>query len=294
MTDFAARSFVIGDVHACLDELKRILAKIRYRPEIDKIVFVGDLVGRGPQPLETLEFIRSLGPNCVNVMGNHDLALILRAIDDQGLHSVIKQVAPDMLKCALTKQRWREALDWLSGSPFLYDDAINNAIITHAGIPPQLSLNTAIDLARDIERRMRRDGARSIATILAQTPCTSWVNARTEEERANFATIGFTKLKFCHQDGSIDLTQKGGIGSQPKHLHPWFNIRNPIYDSSNILVFGHWAALGHHRYHNTLCCDGGCVFGGVLIAVELTANFSSSCISSQFSDADPKTFSKRK
>ena len=49
-------TYVIGDVHGCFDELKKLLKKISFNPSKDSIIFTGDLVNRGNQSLEVLEF----------------------------------------------------------------------------------------------------------------------------------------------------------------------------------------------------------------------------------------------
>jgi bis(5'-nucleosyl)-tetraphosphatase (symmetrical) len=60
-------TFVIGDVHGCLEELDELLALIGSGP---RIVFVGDLMDRGPDPVGVVRRVRELGAACV--MGNHD------------------------------------------------------------------------------------------------------------------------------------------------------------------------------------------------------------------------------
>ena len=42
---------------------------------------VGDLVGRGPRPLEVLRWARNLGKQVVAVLGNHDLRLLAQAFE---------------------------------------------------------------------------------------------------------------------------------------------------------------------------------------------------------------------
>ena len=69
-----ARTFVVGDIHGCVDELERLLAVIEPR-EGDEICFLGDYVDRGPSPrgvVERLLRLRSEGPRCTFLTGNHE------------------------------------------------------------------------------------------------------------------------------------------------------------------------------------------------------------------------------
>jgi hypothetical protein len=71
---------IIGDVHGCADELERLLARLGYRdtpaghPAGRQLVFVGDLVNRGPDSARSLERVMGLCraglASCV--LGNHD------------------------------------------------------------------------------------------------------------------------------------------------------------------------------------------------------------------------------
>ncbi len=62
---------VIGDCHGCYKTLIALVAQI---PKDTEIVFVGDLIDRGPMSMEVVEFIKSNDYKCV--MGNHEQALI--------------------------------------------------------------------------------------------------------------------------------------------------------------------------------------------------------------------------
>jgi serine/threonine protein phosphatase 1 len=63
--------FVIGDVHGRLDKLTRLLAKL---DPSEEVVFVGDLIDRGPQSREVVKFVRE-GKYRV-VRGNHEQMMI--------------------------------------------------------------------------------------------------------------------------------------------------------------------------------------------------------------------------
>ncbi|RLB25456.1 MAG: serine/threonine protein phosphatase, partial [Deltaproteobacteria bacterium] len=44
------KTYVIGDIHGCLDMLKRLIDKIQWDPSKDELIFVGDYIDRGPDP----------------------------------------------------------------------------------------------------------------------------------------------------------------------------------------------------------------------------------------------------
>ncbi len=71
---------IIGDVHGEMYLLDQLMRKI---PSGVQFVFVGDLVNRGPQTREVLDFVGNLvrAGTGVVVMGNHERAL-LRFLDD--------------------------------------------------------------------------------------------------------------------------------------------------------------------------------------------------------------------
>ncbi len=63
------RTIVIGDVHGCLEELEELLGRTAPVPG-DRLVFLGDLLDRGPDPVGVLRRVRELGAECV--LGNHE------------------------------------------------------------------------------------------------------------------------------------------------------------------------------------------------------------------------------
>ncbi len=67
------RVIAIGDVHGCIDELQALLRRCDYRPG-DLIVFLGDLVSKGPDSLSVVQMARELG--AIGVRGNHDFEVI--------------------------------------------------------------------------------------------------------------------------------------------------------------------------------------------------------------------------
>lgn len=67
------RTIFIGDVHGCLDELQELVRRVSLR-EDDQIVFVGDLLHKGPDSEGVFEFVLGLiETHKVDVIcGNHE------------------------------------------------------------------------------------------------------------------------------------------------------------------------------------------------------------------------------
>ncbi len=83
---------IIGDIHGCFDELVSLLSKLNYEitgtdmntkvkaPTGRKVVFLGDLVDRGPKSPEVLRLVMNMVENgdAICVPGNHDVKLMKR------------------------------------------------------------------------------------------------------------------------------------------------------------------------------------------------------------------------
>ena len=78
------RAYVVGDVHGRLDLLEELLAKIhaelQHRPAAKTLlVFVGDLIDRGPSSAQVIERLRTYrrdGIRPVFLLGNHEEVLL--------------------------------------------------------------------------------------------------------------------------------------------------------------------------------------------------------------------------
>lgn len=76
------RVIIVGDVHGCYEELRLLLGECSFDEDRDLLIFVGDLVNKGPASVEVVRFVRSLALKGVaySVLGNHDETL-LRQVD---------------------------------------------------------------------------------------------------------------------------------------------------------------------------------------------------------------------
>ena len=82
--------FIVGDIHGCLDPLKRLMEKIPWRPDRDRLIFLGDFVDRGKNSKGVVDYVLALH-RCSSqidcLVGNHEV-LLLNYMDgnDRGLY----------------------------------------------------------------------------------------------------------------------------------------------------------------------------------------------------------------
>lgn len=93
-----ARTIAIGDVHGCLDELEELVAKVGYRPRVDRLVFVGDLVDRGPKPAAVVRYVRALSAagDVVTILGNHEEKMLrwYRRVEEERTTGAKNKMSP--------------------------------------------------------------------------------------------------------------------------------------------------------------------------------------------------------
>lgn len=112
-----SRTLVVGDVHGCARALERVVTSARP----DRVVLVGDVFPKGPEPARTWEVLRDCG--AVGVMGNHD-ARLLDAWGKRG-DSVHHRTWPLLSEAAR---------DWLAELPLHRTEA--GRLVVHAGLHP--------------------------------------------------------------------------------------------------------------------------------------------------------------
>ncbi len=250
----------IGDLQGCYEELRALLALLKFSPDRDRLWFVGDLVNRGPASLETLRLVRALGDNAVVVLGNHDLHLLAVVY---GGHRKRKSDTLDELLAA----RDRDALiEWLLTRPLAHAEA--GDLLVHAGVVPQWTVAQTLTLAGEVATALQRDPRRLFEHMYGDQP-DRWSPQLAGFERLRFTINVLTRLRVCTADGQIDLALKGEPPPPPSPLRPWFIHPRASHDAR--IVFGHWSALGFVHSHGVVGLDTGCVWGGALTALDLDA-----------------------
>lgn len=79
------RTFIIGDIHGCLDMLRGLMDKIDWDPEKDNLIFLGDYIDRGNDSKGVIDYIiglKKISRNIQCLMGNHE-ELFLNYINGQ-------------------------------------------------------------------------------------------------------------------------------------------------------------------------------------------------------------------
>lgn len=253
--------YAIGDVQGCYEPLQRLLQKINFDPTADELWFVGDLVNRGPQSLETLRFIKSLGSAARSVLGNHDIFLLTVYYGFRQLRT------QDTIQDILAAPDCDELMQWLITQPLLHQQA--DYIMVHAGIPPQWDLVQAQEHATEFSQALQQDPRTVLKNIFGDEPL-AWRDDLTGMDRLRYIVNAFTRMRFCDAQGKLDLSFKGKISDYPGHAQPWFEIADRKTKNHKI-VFGHWAALnGITNTANVFALDTGCSWGEKLTAMRLS------------------------
>lgn len=146
---------IIGDVHGCRDELIELLGRIGYRVELGKradgrpvgvtaplgrtVVFVGDLVDRGPETPDVLRIVMAMQAAGVAlaVIGNHDAKFRrwLGGADvrvSHGLEQSIDQMGRE------DRDFHESVARFLDGLPIYLRLADDRLVVAHAGIQAEM------------------------------------------------------------------------------------------------------------------------------------------------------------
>jgi bis(5'-nucleosyl)-tetraphosphatase (symmetrical) len=254
--------YAIGDIQGCYQPLLALLDKLRFDPADDQLWFTGDLVNRGPQSLEVLRFVKSLGDAAISVLGNHDLHLLAIA---EGFHKPSKLDTLDEILAADDRD---ELMHWLRHLPVFFHSEEHNMGLVHAGLPPTWGLTTAKMCADELQSTLRGDHYRDFLQHMYGNEPTQWSSELQGMERLRFITNAFTRMRYCHDDGSLDLRHKMAPGKQPEGFVPWYDVADRKNKDLNI-IFGHWSTHGKRQVPGIHSLDTGCLWGGCLTALRV-------------------------
>ena len=135
---------IIGDIHGCHDELVRLLDQLGYEtsaepithPEGRRVVFLGDLVDRGPGVAEVLDVAMSMvaAGSALCILGNHENKLnrALAGRNVQVTHGLAETLGQLERRGPEFSKRVTEFIDGLV-SHYLLDGG--RLVVAHAGLP---------------------------------------------------------------------------------------------------------------------------------------------------------------
>ena len=253
-------TFVIGDIQGCYQELKKLLEKVDFRSDKDDLIIAGDLINRGPENLQTLELLQDLNARCV--LGNHDLHFLAVATGTR------MPSRSDTFQDLLESPSLDRFVSWMLKQPLLIYLEPFDTTIVHAGIPHTWSLDQAQRNADDIEVILDSETRREFFEHMYGNSPTRLDSETTGLDRARVITNYLTRMRFCDEEGHLELETKSD--SAPEGYAPWFSFDRT--DSTRI-IFGHWAALeGRTSSEQFVALDTGCVWGQRLTAICLDDN----------------------
>ena len=157
--------YAIGDVHGCFQSMIDLLDKIEAdrlsrKEEKSTVVFLGDLIDRGPSSREVLDYLMNYFPNWTNVAflrGNHEEVMLdvlsgnisaMRSWFDFGGKECARsygvenfgqlQINPDHIMMSLQRCVPKEHLKFLDSFSDAF--AFGDYLLVHAGIKPRVAI----------------------------------------------------------------------------------------------------------------------------------------------------------
>ncbi len=253
-------TYAVGDIQGCGAEFRQLLEQIQFDPAQDKLWLVGDLVNRGPDSLEVLRLVQSLGDRAITVLGNHDLHLLAVAAGVAELHHT------DTLDEVLNAPDRDELLAWLRSQRLLH--AEGEYVLVHAGLVPQWSVEQAASLAREVESALRGpDYATFLHRMYGNAPH-AWDDELTGYKRLRVIVNAFTRMRICTRQGEMEFRFKGELPDIPEGYLPWYEVPKRKSRDATV-IFGHWSALGLKLESKVIALDTGCLWGGPMSAIRL-------------------------
>lgn len=237
-------TYVIGDVHGCLEGIFDLLKVIDYEPEKDKLFFLGDLTNKGPDSISVLKWVMQQN-NCHSIIGNHDLYV---------LHSILNNL-PNQSDTIKSIAKEKDVVTWLSKLPLLIE--YKNTLLSHAGIHPSWSDVIIYNILEHQKHYITED------FLKAFYKKSSW-DLKPDNNDPLFILACLTEMRFLNRN---DLSLSKGTEDNDQsdsNKVAWFDV-SPFNYTKKEIYFGHWARLSRiHNFHTT-CLDGGYVYGGELL-----------------------------
>lgn len=249
-------NYIVGDIQGCYSALHSLLGKIGFNPETDTLWAVGDLIGRGQQARQTLDFLMQI--NAKVVLGNHDLHFL-------AVHCGIrKSKSRDHFDTLLEHPQRLNYVNWLRQQPLarMIDE---NSLLCHAGLYPTWSFQHALCLSDEVSQQLQADNWPTLLEKMYGNQPDHWQEDLQNAERWRVIINAFTRMRFLGEGLRLDMQHKSHPDDAPPGLTPWFALSNPALTRQQKIVFGHWAALlGKTAHRQYIALDTGYIWGNQL------------------------------
>jgi len=271
-----ARHIIIGDVHGMTSELKSLVAEVEPTME-DTIVFVGDLLDKGPDSAGTVRYVRELreaGYSVVLVKGNHEdkhfrFRLALAKAGEKGVRKFKGREEIGAITDAFSP----EDVAFLDSAVPFHRLPEHDAVVLHGGVLPEwdeLDASNKGMVSRLLRVRHVTGQDRGVVTLDLSVEGLSeeQIDALSPEELVQVALSAQAVRRKVKPAGSFI-----SLGQEREDDPFWADVygtdeRGPRFGH---VYFGHSPFIGSEpaRFPHATGLDTGCVFGGSLTAAVL-------------------------
>ncbi|MEC7109064.1 MAG: metallophosphoesterase [Planctomycetota bacterium] len=229
------RTIIIGDVHGMSVELEKLLTTLELR-DTDQVVFVGDLVDKGPESPQVVRMVRELSErfDVTVVEGNHEekhRRFRKHRVNGTGVDLTMKG-----------SEEMREITDGLSDEDVRFMETFvpfhrvpeHDVLVVHGGIPGKMTeFPETVEELRGWSSKQRKRFSKTMRTRFV------------DGETGRFLQLG-----------------------ERKETDPFWS---EVYDGRfGHVVFGHEPFMdGPGEFRHSTGVDTGCVFGGRLTSLVL-------------------------
>lgn len=223
--DFDGRTIIISDIHGNLDLYTKLLDKVKYTPEKDRLILLGDLVEKGPKSLDTLHKImdQANNENVFVIMGNcdfiarnvlysyrleflaHVLSFRKNSLIHEMAHKLNIEILPNTnmsLLCATLRKHFLKELCFLNDLPHVLEDSTH--IYSHAAIMNEHDFGTDFSQVMTTSFFLNKAGYYKKKVIVGHLPVTEYC-----DHIASFDPIYDAKHNIYSIDGG-NMVKKGG------------------------------------------------------------------------------------
>lgn len=126
------RTIIIGDVHGCIDELHQLLSEVNFDKNNDRLIFLGDLINKGPSSKKVVRFVMEGGHE--SIIGNHERGFLKSLKDERYFKRGFKK----FYESFEDKKERTQVIEWLKELPLYIEE--DDFICIHAGLEPNIPL----------------------------------------------------------------------------------------------------------------------------------------------------------